>query len=175
MRARFLIAIGCAAACIGIGAGSAHAYPPSPRTVSATPSVGGPAYTVKVIADCTPGELVTFKLGASEANDWCATSDSQALVRPAAGIGGSASAELTAPMTTGDFRGTAAGSRSEELGSFTISVIDVAPARQTVVSGTIQHDPFKRVIWIVVVAMSVALAVVAANVLGFRYRYVSRR
>jgi hypothetical protein len=158
VKCRGLVVLACAAALFGAGGHSASAYPPSPRTVAATPNVGRPAYTVTVTADCSIGERVTIRLESQAAEVPCSRSQPSGLVENPSGLGGRATARLTAPVTPSNYRGIAAGSASGDLGAFTITVQDVVGPGEQSLSGTFDSSsPFRW--WPIAAAIALALAI----------------
>lgn len=159
MRSKLLAAAIAATALMGIGAPAAQAYPPTPRTVTATPTSGEPAYEVTVTATCTPGESITFSLPDAQAVVECVSATRNGLVSLDETLAGTASATLVAPTTPGDYRGAVSGTSATNFGSFTISVLapDIINPSTPSVEEAVNQPTNDRNWWPILPAMSAVL------------------
>lgn len=125
------------------GAGvSASAYPPVTRSVTASPSSGAPGYEITVTASCDPDESVRIQLGDTTVVAECREMDDPDLLDVDGAPSGRATAMVEAPASPGSYRGTAAGTISDDLGGFVVQVdhVVVADASLTQPADTVGID-----------------------------------
>lgn len=118
---KFALALTAAAAVILGSAGVVDAYPPGGQQVVVSDTTIEPGETFTVTVECVPDETVTFIFG-----DIVLTQICRLVINAGNNLSdvanGTASATFTAPTEPGSYTGTATGSISGLLGSFSVVV-----------------------------------------------------